>query len=236
MPIDTPRTIRDEAKRSGRPGSLVGLGGGVGLVALVFYAIVTHQGASRTVTESVILVILLYLFVVAMLVGIFRWASLNPKFPYKIVWPVLATVWGACFAALFVFNYILYRYIGYFGFRSKWESALLMGAIGGTCVAAASKFGALKPKIVGGGQRPVVELNVSPNEKQAAFSVTLTQFPANKKIALIGAIREIRGLSLKDAKNLVEGVPSLVKEGISQADADAVKKKLDETGATVEVK
>jgi large subunit ribosomal protein L7/L12 len=72
-------------------------------------------------------------------------------------------------------------------------------------------------------------------EEQTEFTVTMTSFGANK-VSVIKVIREITGLGLKEAKDLVEGVPSVVKEGIPKADADAIKKKLDEAGAAAEIK
>ena len=72
-------------------------------------------------------------------------------------------------------------------------------------------------------------------EEQTEFNVTMTSFGANK-VGVIKVIREITGLGLKEAKDLVEGVPSLVKEAVSKADADAIKKKLDEAGAQAEIK
>jgi large subunit ribosomal protein L7/L12 len=76
----------------------------------------------------------------------------------------------------------------------------------------------------------------APVEEQTEFAVTLKEYPADKKVTVIKVIREITGLGLKEAKDLVEGVPALVKEGISKADTDAIKKKLEEAGAKVEVK
>lgn len=76
----------------------------------------------------------------------------------------------------------------------------------------------------------------APAEEQTEFAVTLKEYPADKKVTVIKVIREITGLGLKEAKDLVEGVPSLVKEGVSKADVDAMKKKLEEAGAKVEVK
>ena len=76
----------------------------------------------------------------------------------------------------------------------------------------------------------------APAEEQTEFSVTLKEYPADKKVTVIKVIREITGLGLKEAKDLVEGVPSLVKEGVSKADTEAMKKKLEEAGAKVEVK
>ena len=72
-------------------------------------------------------------------------------------------------------------------------------------------------------------------EEKTAFDVIMTSFGANK-ISVIKAIREITGLGLKEAKDMVEGVPANVKEGIAKDDAESVKKKLEEAGATVEVK
>ncbi|HEX2462733.1 MAG TPA: 50S ribosomal protein L7/L12 [Vicinamibacterales bacterium] len=72
-------------------------------------------------------------------------------------------------------------------------------------------------------------------EEKTEFNVTMTSFGANK-VGVIKVIREITGLGLKEAKDLVEGVPSSVKEGVSKADADAIKKKLDDAGAAAEIK
>jgi large subunit ribosomal protein L7/L12 len=76
----------------------------------------------------------------------------------------------------------------------------------------------------------------APAEEQTEFSVTLKEYPADKKVTVIKVIREITGLGLKEAKDLVEGVPSLVKEGVAKADVEGMKKKLEEAGAKVEVK
>jgi large subunit ribosomal protein L7/L12 len=72
-------------------------------------------------------------------------------------------------------------------------------------------------------------------EEQTEFTVTMTSFGANK-VGVIKVIREITGLGLKEAKDLVEGVPSMVKDSIPKADAEAIKKKLDEAGAAAEIK
>jgi len=76
----------------------------------------------------------------------------------------------------------------------------------------------------------------APVEEQTEFTVTLKEYPADKKVTVIKVIREITGLGLKEAKDLVEGVPSLVKEAIPKADVEVIKKKLEEAGAKVEVK
>ena len=72
-------------------------------------------------------------------------------------------------------------------------------------------------------------------EEKTEFTVMLNEAGANK-VQVIKAVREITGLGLKEAKDLVEGVPSLVKEGVNKADSEAMKKKLEEAGAKVEVK
>jgi large subunit ribosomal protein L7/L12 len=72
-------------------------------------------------------------------------------------------------------------------------------------------------------------------EEKTEFTVTMTGFGANK-VGVIKVIREITGLGLKEAKDLVEGVPSVVKDGIPKKDAEDIKKKLDEAGAAAEIK
>ena len=72
-------------------------------------------------------------------------------------------------------------------------------------------------------------------EEQSEFNVELTSFGANK-VAVIKAVREITGLGLKEAKDMVEGAPSILKEGVSKEEAEELKKKLEETGASVTVK
>ena len=86
---------------------------------------------------------------------------------------------------------------------------------------------------VGGGAAAAA---AAPVEEQTEFTVTLKEYPADKKVTVIKVIREITGLGLKEAKDLVEGVPALVKEGISKADVDTIRKKLEEAGAKVEIK
>jgi large subunit ribosomal protein L7/L12 len=76
----------------------------------------------------------------------------------------------------------------------------------------------------------------APAEEQTEFSVTLQEYPADKKVGVIKAVREITGLGLKEAKDLVEGVPALVKDAVAKADVDAMKKKLEDAGAKVVVK
>ncbi len=72
-------------------------------------------------------------------------------------------------------------------------------------------------------------------DEKDEVSVVLTGF-GDKKVAVIKVVRSMTGLGLKEAKDLVEGVPSPVKEGVSKADAEELKKQLEESGATVEIK
>ncbi len=72
-------------------------------------------------------------------------------------------------------------------------------------------------------------------EEQTEFNVMLVEAGANK-VSVIKAVREITGLGSKEAKDVVDGAPKAVKEGVSKADAEAAKKKLEEAGAKVELK
>ena len=81
----------------------------------------------------------------------------------------------------------------------------------------------------GGAAAPAVE-------EKTEFTVVLKAYPADKKVTVIKVIREITGLGLKEAKDLVEGAPSTVKEGVSKADSEKFKKQLEDGGAQVEVK
>ena len=76
----------------------------------------------------------------------------------------------------------------------------------------------------------------APAEEKTEFTVILKEYPADKKVTVIKVIREITGLGLKEAKDLVEGVPSTVKEAVSKADSDGMKEKLEDAGAKVEIK
>ncbi|HEX4974711.1 MAG TPA: 50S ribosomal protein L7/L12 [Pseudomonadales bacterium] len=72
-------------------------------------------------------------------------------------------------------------------------------------------------------------------EEQTEFNVLLTGF-GDKKVGVIKVVRELTGLGLKEAKDLVEGAPAVVKEAVSKAEAEDMKKKLEEAGGTVEIK
>lgn len=87
---------------------------------------------------------------------------------------------------------------------------------------------AMAPGAGGGAEAPVVE-------EQTEFNVVLTSFGANK-VSVIKTVRALTGLGLKEAKDAVEGVPTVLKEGVSKADAEEAKKQLEEAGAAVEIK
>jgi large subunit ribosomal protein L7/L12 len=96
--------------------------------------------------------------------------------------------------------------------------------------AAAPVAVAAAPAAAGGAAAPAAEA-------QTTFDVILASLPADKKIAVIKAVREVKaGLGLAEAKALVEGAPKPVLEGANKADAEAAKKKLEEAGAKVELK
>jgi large subunit ribosomal protein L7/L12 len=76
----------------------------------------------------------------------------------------------------------------------------------------------------------------APVEEKTEFTVVLKEYPADKKVSVIKVIRELTGLGLKEAKDLVEGAPQTVKEAVNKADSEAMKKKLEDSGAKVEIK
>lgn len=82
---------------------------------------------------------------------------------------------------------------------------------------------------------PAAAADAAPEEEQTEFDVVLTDFGASK-IAVIKAVRELTSLGLKDAKDAVEGAPTTIREGVSKADADEAKAKLEAAGAKVEIK
>jgi large subunit ribosomal protein L7/L12 len=101
--------------------------------------------------------------------------------------------------------------------EEKWGVKAAVAAAAGPAVAAGG----------GGAAAPAAE--------QTEFTVILTDAGANK-IGVIKAVREVTNLGLKEAKDLVDGAPKTVKEGVSKADAETIKKKLTEAGAKVDVK
>ena len=98
------------------------------------------------------------------------------------------------------------------------------------------KFGVTAAAPVAVAAAPAGAAAAAPVEEKTEFTVSLKEYPADKKVTVIKVIRKITGLGLKEAKDLVEGVPSVVKESIPKADAEAIKKKLDEAGAAAEIK
>jgi large subunit ribosomal protein L7/L12 len=73
-------------------------------------------------------------------------------------------------------------------------------------------------------------------EEKTEFDVVLEEVPADKKIAILKVVREITGLGLKEAKDMVEAAPKAIKEGAAKADAEEIKKKLEEAGGKVSIK
>jgi len=97
------------------------------------------------------------------------------------------------------------------------------------------KFGVSAAAPVAAAAGPAAGGEAAAEEVQTEFSVMLTSFGASK-VPVIKAVREITGLGLKEAKDLVESAPAAVKEGVEQAEADELKAKLEEVGASVEIK
>jgi large subunit ribosomal protein L7/L12 len=96
-------------------------------------------------------------------------------------------------------------------------------------VTAAAPMAAAAPAAAGGGD------GAAAAEEKTAFDVMLTA-AGDKKIQVIKVVRAVTGLGLKEAKDLVDGAPSAVKEGVAQDEADSVKAQLEEAGASVELK
>ncbi len=97
------------------------------------------------------------------------------------------------------------------------------------------KFGVTAAAPVAAAAAPAAGGDAGAAEEQTEFDVVLTSFGANK-VPVIKAVREITGLGLKEAKDLVESAPSPIKEGVAKSDAEETQKKLEEAGASVEVK
>jgi large subunit ribosomal protein L7/L12 len=94
---------------------------------------------------------------------------------------------------------------------------------------------AAAPVMVAGGGGAAAAAGAAPAEEKTEFTVVLKEVGANK-ISVIKAVREVTSLGLKEAKELVDGAPKTVKEGVSKEEAENIKKKFTEAGATVEVK
>lgn len=111
------------------------------------------------------------------------------------------------------------------------EAAELVKAIEETFgVSAAAPVGGVVVAAAGGGAA------VEEVEEKTSFDLVLDEVPADKKIAVLKIVREITGLGLKDAKDLVESAPKTVKEGLPKADAEAAKKQIEEAGGKVSIK
>ncbi len=89
------------------------------------------------------------------------------------------------------------------------------------------------PVAVAGAAAPAA--GAAAEAEKSEYDVVMTSF-GDKKLDVIKVVREITGMGLKDAKDLVEGVPSKIKEGVSKSDAEEIQKKLQEAGATAELK
>jgi large subunit ribosomal protein L7/L12 len=94
---------------------------------------------------------------------------------------------------------------------------------------------AAAPVVLAGAAAGAAPAGAAAAEEQTEFTVVLTAVGANK-INVIKAVREVTSLGLKEAKDLVDGAPKPIKEGVSKEEAEAIKKKFTEAGATVEVK
>ena len=82
---------------------------------------------------------------------------------------------------------------------------------------------------------PAAVAAAAPVEEKTEFDVVMTSF-GEKKVEVIKVVRALTGLGLKEAKDLVEGMPSMIKEGIPKAESEDIKKKLEEAGAKVDIK
>jgi large subunit ribosomal protein L7/L12 len=98
------------------------------------------------------------------------------------------------------------------------------------------KFGVTAAAPVAAAAAPSAAAPAAAVEEQTEFSVTLTEYPADKKVGIIKVVREVTGLGLKEAKDLVEGTPALVKDAVAKAEVEAIKKKFEDAGAKVAVK
>jgi len=94
---------------------------------------------------------------------------------------------------------------------------------------------AAAPVMVAGGGAAAAGAGAAPAEEKTEFTVVLKEVGANK-INVIKAVREVTSLGLKEAKELVDGAPKNIKEGVSKEEAETIKKKFTDAGATVEVK
>jgi large subunit ribosomal protein L7/L12 len=94
---------------------------------------------------------------------------------------------------------------------------------------------AVAPVMMAGGAAPAAGAGAAAEEEKTEFAVHLTS-AGDKKINVIKVVREVTNLGLKEAKDVVDGAPKVVKEGVSKEEAATIKKKFEEVGATVEIK
>jgi len=112
------------------------------------------------------------------------------------------------------------------------EASELVKAIEETFgVSAAAPVGGMMMAAPGAGAAAAEEV-----EEKTSFDLVLDEVPADKKIAVLKIVREITGLGLKDAKDMVESAPKTIKEGMPKADAEAAKKQIEEAGGKVSIK
>lgn len=112
------------------------------------------------------------------------------------------------------------------------EASELVKAIEETFgVSAAAPVGGVMMAAPAGGGAAAEEV-----EEKTSFDLVLEEVPADKKIAVLKIVREITGLGLKDAKDMVESTPKTIKEGVPKADAEAAKKQIEEAGGKVTIK
>lgn len=112
------------------------------------------------------------------------------------------------------------------------EASELVKAIEETFgVSAAAPVGGVVVAAAGSGAAAAEEV-----EEKTSFDLVLDEVPADKKIAVLKIVREITGLGLKDAKDMVESTPKTIKEGLPKADAEAAKKQIEEAGGKVSIK
>lgn len=87
-----------------------------------------------------------------------------------------------------------------------------------------------------GGMMVAAAAPVEAAEEKSSFDVTLTEVPADKKIAVLKIVRNLTGLGLKESKDIVDNVPKLVKEGTTKEESETIKKELESAGAKVTIK
>jgi ribosomal protein L7/L12 len=151
--------------------------------------------------------------------------------------------WGNFFGILLVVfcgQEIAHRIFGSIGWSLAFGNAIITGYSLGLILIGMSSSAYLPRRMTErlyALEAKIARLTATPlPEGQTEFTVTLEEYPADKKIAIVKVIRETTGLGIREAKDLIEDAPSTIKKDISKADAEAIIKKFDETGAKVEIK